>query len=413
MENKIRFLFWLLGLGCGLMPLLSGAGTPEEVLRTAWKDSRLASFKEAVTISTEASSYYPIDKAELKFDRGELTQDDVKVGLRIYPKGYSEHATTSRFQKALEKNDRIAQSEAISKVLSSRYELLARVALLREKKQIAGELVQVSRKASRALSFAAKKDRSELKSFLKTKSDLDKIDVKIADIDRDYRNLQVELKDLELGPAESFELGDLADMDDIRKRIEATADVPVSGTLSAQAAELDLVKTRAGIDYDRAKDDKWLDHIEVSMKEDKHEKVYGIEVSFNLPFASAPDLSRIDKQTRELREKAKVIETAQVSGREFKNALVELRMLLDVHRSLRESQMRMNPEQMRKASQAIAAQDPLLAVELQRGWYESREQVLDLEFRIRTLFIIFLHESSTLASAPEANYLSKSLKRIM
>jgi hypothetical protein len=80
---------------------------------------------------------------------------------------------------------------------------------------------------------------------------------------------------------------------------------------------------------------------------------------------------------------------------------------------MRESQSRMNPEEMRKASTAIAAQDPMLALELQRGWLESRENLLDLEFRIRVLYIQYLHESSLLASLPESNYLSKSNKRIL
>ncbi len=394
-------------------PLLCAAASSDDVLRSAWKDARLAAHNEAVQISVQSQSINPIEKAELKFDRGELNKNDVKYGLRVYPRGYTEHKTTRRYQEAIEKNEKSAQGEALSKLLASRYDLLSRIVLLKEKKKISDELTNVSRKASKALSYAAQKDRAELKSYLKTKADLEKVDVKIADVERDYKNLQTELKELSFGNVENFETSDVNEMDDIRKHLETSLSKQDSPTLSTKVAEFDLQKLRAGMDYERAKDDKWFDHIEVSMKDDQKEKVYGVEVSFNLPFAGAPDLSRIDKESRELREKAKVLETLQTSGREYKNALAELTTLLDLHKSLKASQAKMNISQMKKASAAISSQDPLLSLELQKSWYESREHILDVEFRIRSLYILFLHESSTLADAPDVNYFSKSLKRIL
>ncbi len=389
------------------------AAVPEDLLKTAWKDSRILIHQEAVSITTDAKSYNLLDKADIRFDRGELNQEDIKFGLRLYPKGYTELKTTMHFQRALEKNELTAHASALSQLLASRYNLLARIALMKEKKEISTELSNVSRKTGKMLSYTAQRDRAEIRSFLKNKADLDKINLKIADVDRDYKNLQAELKELSLGTVETFDLSDFASMDDLKARLEKAASETPTVTLSAQAAQIDLEKSRAAMAFERAKDEKWFEHVEVSMKDDKKEKIYGVELAFNLPFASAPNLSRIDKEARDLREKAKLIDTIKSSDRELKNGLIELKILLQVHQTLREAQARMNPEQMRKASRAIAPQDPLLAIELQRGWFEGREQILDLEFRIRTLFILFLHESSTIANQPESNYLSKSLKRIL
>ena len=392
---------------------LTLAAGPEDVLRSAWKDPQLAAHQEAVQMTKDASSYNPLEKADIRFDRGELNQQDVKIGLRIYPKGYSEHVASSRFQRALEKNETAAMNEALSKLLVTRYELLSRLAMVKEKKGMAEQMSQVSRRASKAMSYAAQKSRTELKSYLKAKTDLDKIDLKIADIDRDTRNLQLELQDLSLGNLENFDLTDFASIDDIRQRLDGQAQKVPGKPLSAQIAEQDLEKSLSALEYDRAKDEKWLEHIEVSVKDDKSEKVYGVEIAINLPFVGAPDLSRVEKQAKLLRDRSKSRETLVAADRLFKNSLGELQTLLNLHKAMRESQSRMNPEEMRKASSAIAAQDPMLALELQRGWLESKENLLDLELRIRLLYIQYLHESSLLASAPESNYLSKSTKRIL
>lgn len=393
------------------------AATPEDILRSAWKDPRIELHAKATRLAEDSFSYNFLEKSDFKFDRGELNQNDIKFGLRFYPKGFTEYKTTLHFQKALEKNEKAAQAAALSTLLAARYHILARVALLKEKKDIATELFKTNRKANRMLSYGAQKDRAELKAYLKNKSDLDKLDIKISDIDRDYKNLQSELADLSVGSIESFNLNDFSSMDDLRQLLEKAVDAKPNTTLSAQLAELDLDKSHAGMAYERAKDEKWFDYLEVSVKEDKinekFDRVYGLEMSFNLPFLSAPNLSRVDKEAREIHDKVKLISTLESSERFFKNGLIELKTLLDVHKSLRETQARMNLDQMRKASRAIAPQDPNLAIELQRGWYEGREQILDLEFRIRSLFILYLHESSTIAKEPEVNYLSKSMKRIL
>lgn len=405
----IRAVFCVLSL----LPNLLWAAAPEDALRPVWKDPRLKLHQESVQIVSEAKSINPLEKADLRIDRGQLEQDDVKYALRFYPKGYTEHRTTQEFQNSLEKNEKAAQAAMLSQLLSSRYDLLARIALYKEKKEISDRFADLGKKATRALSYSAQKDRAELKSYLKNKADLDKINIKIADSERDYQKLQTELKDLALGSVENFDLSDFASIQDLKQQLDSAAAMDTTKTLSAQTAEMDLIASRAGMNYERAKDEKWFDHLEVSISDVQKETIYGFEFAFNLPFASAPNLSRISKEARDLRDKASLIETAKVSERELKNSLIELKTLLKVHETLQSSLSAMSPEQMRKASKSIAATDPMLALELQRGWYESREQLLDLEYRIRALYVLYLHESSTLANQPEINHFSKSGKRIL
>lgn len=400
----------------GLVSVFAGAtasaASMNDALKRVWKDPRLETHREAIGLVVDANTLNPIQKADLRVDRGELTKEDVKVGVRIYPKGYSEFVATREFKRVLERNERAAHDEMVSRLLAARYDLIARIALVREKKNVADELAGILRKADRALSYSAGRDRTELKSYLKNKNDIEKLDLKIADVERDYRNLMVELREADLGTLESFELQDLIGMDELRRRVESLS-APGEQTLSGQLAASDLAVTRAEIEYEKAKDHKWLEHVEVSVKDDRRERVYGVQVAINLPFTQATDLSEVSKLTRELREKAKTQDTASEASRIAKNAAVELRMLLSLHESMERSRARTSQEQMRKASQAIATQDPMLAVDLQRGWFEAKEQILDLEYRIRALYIQFLHETSVIAANPENNHLSKSMGKIL
>ncbi|MBX3040886.1 MAG: hypothetical protein KF789_09295 [Bdellovibrionaceae bacterium] len=390
------------------------AASPEDVLRPVLNDPRLEDYRAAVNLAADAQSKNPIAKAELKLGRGEWEKNDIKYGFRVYPKGISEYGAASRFQEALVQNEKAAQAEGVSLLLAQRYQLLARMTNLKERKKIADEVSSLVKKASRALSVAAQKDRAELKSFLKTKTDLDKLSIKFADVDRDFVNLELEMKDLKLASLESYDLSELAEMADLRRRLDEIAAAGASGPqgkiLSVALAEKEIQKIRAESEYGRARADKWIDHIELSLKEEKAEKIYGVELSLNLPFLGAPDVSRAEKEARARREEAKAVDTIQTMDRETKNVLGELRTLLGLHQSLAESQSRLTPEQMKKASRAISVQDPLLAVEMQRGWFEGREQVLDLEFRIRTLYITYLHEMAVIANSPSVNHLSKSLR---
>src|SRR6218665_428701 len=95
----------LVGLIFFAVTYSAAAAVPEDLLKTAWKDSRMDLHNRAVNIAADAHSYNFLDKADLRYDRGELNQDDVKYGVRLYPKGWTEHQTTIEFQEALEKNE--------------------------------------------------------------------------------------------------------------------------------------------------------------------------------------------------------------------------------------------------------------------------------------------------------------------
>lgn len=392
------------------------AASPEDVLRPALNDPRLEEYRAAVRLAADARSSNPLAKAELKLGRGEWEKSDSKVGLRFYPKGIHEYGAASRFQEALVQNEKASQAEGISLILAARYQLLARMMNLKEKKKITSEVSELTKKASRALSVAAQKDRAELKSFLKAKVDLDKLSIKFADVDRDFVNLELEMKDLKLPALGSYDFSDLAGMEEIRRRVEDLRSEGSKGPggkiLSVSVAEKELAKIRAETEYGRARSDKWIDHVELTLKEEKTEKVYGVELSLNLPFLAAPDVSRAEKEARARREEAKAVDSIETLERENKNVRGELETLLRLHRSLTESQSRLTPDQMKRASRAISSQDPLLAVEMQRSWFEGREQILELEFRIRVLYITYLHEMAVIANAPEVNHLSKSLRGI-
>lgn len=396
----------------GLLALQAVAATPEDILRTVWKDPRLELHQRALDVATSAQSANPLAKADLRLDRGELNQNDVKIGVRLSPKSYFEYAAGRDYQRAIERNESLARDEVLSRLLASRYDLLARIALLKEKKAMSVEMAKLSRQADRALSFMARKDRSELKSYLKAQSELAKLDIKIADVDREHRLLVTELRALSLQGTEDVDFSDFAGVHELRRKVDLAANPSATKPLTLRMAEKDLEKSVAALAYERAKAGRIFEHVEVSVKDDSGEKVYGVEVAFNLPFASATDPGTADKMVRELRDRAKLIDLSKTSDGTATSAIKELGALLETHKTLLATQSRLDARQLRSAGQAIAGQDPWLAIEMQKSWFEGREQILELEYRIRGLLIMHLHEAGELIRDPGINRLSKTDRRI-
>ena len=391
------------------------AATPADILKSAWKDPRIEAHNSAVDLAVDAHSYNLIEKFQVIYRDGDSQWSDVKWGIKVYPKGLSEYRSSLRFQSAMEENEKAAHKEALSKLLSERYDLLARMTRVKEEKSISEQLLDVSRRASKALSYAAQNDRNELRSYLKSKTEFEKLSLKIAEMERDYKNMQDELANQSFGTLDEFNPAGMVDISEIRKRVETGLPDPHQQTLSAKTAALSLEKTKAGIAFAKATDSRIVDSIEFVAKDSAAvpgDKSYGFQVAFNIPFFAADDLGRVDQATRELREEARANEVLQTSGRLFSNAMSELTVLLNLHKNF-QMQGRQSNGQMKDTSKSLGATDPLLSLEMQREWYESRENMLELEYRIRSLYISVLHEASVIATNPEVNYFSKTMDKLL
>lgn len=387
------------------------AATAEEVLKGAWQDPAVKASEQAIEVIGEGQGFNPIKKSQLRIERGEVTEGDLEYAARVYPKGLTEFSKSKKFQQSLERSEKALAKTALSSSLASRYLLLARTALLKTKMDLAKELKDLSQKSGRAASYTAQRDRAELKGYLKAKTENDKIDLKIAEIQRDYESLKDDYKSRGLPDPMGIELSDLLQPEEIRKLVDEPAP---SETLTGQVARLEAETADASVNFERAKNEAWFDHFEVSMKNrGENEKIVGLRVALNIPFISAPDMGDIQKAAKEARSKAEQVQIARESGTLFRHSIAELKTLLDLHQRMTKERTRLTPAQMKKTSLSVGARDPLLALEFQRGWYESYEQVLDVEFRIRELYVSYLVESSKIANEPTINYLSKSKKRIL
>lgn len=403
MKNKSS-LFALMLIGSSAL-----AGAPEDILRTAWQDPCVKAEKQAMQVVTTAQGLNPFTDIQFRFEQGQVDNQESQYGLRFYPKGYSEFTAYRKYQQTLESSEQWMVDETLSLALVNRYSLVSRLAYLVQKKKNAGELSLISKKADKVLSYSAQRDRSEIKSYLKGKADLYKIDLKIAEIDREYVKTVQELMGLSLGTPESFDFKDLISIPEIGQRIENYSKISESRT--ARKNDFELQRLEGSLAYDHARERRWFDYFELSLKEEKKEQIYGIQFAFNLPFLAAPQVDRLDKETKVLRAQAEQKVLSQTAQRSLQSLLSEMKTLIGLYNSMAES--RMNANKLKTAGALIANSEPLLAVELQKSWFESYEQLSDIEFQIRTLYIEYLHETSVLAQNPEENFLSSAKKKIL
>lgn len=390
---------------------VSFAASAEEVLKGAWQDPAVKASEQAIEVVGEGQGFNPIKKSQMRVSRGEIADGDLEYALRAYPKGITEFSKSKQFQKSLERSEKAIAKSALSNSLASRYLLLARTALLKTKMELVKELKDLSQRSGKAASYTAQRDRAELKGYLKAKTETDRLDLKIAEIQRDYESLKDDYKSRGLPDPLSIEISDLLQPEEIRTQIDESN---LTETLTGQIARLEAETADASFNFERAKNEAWFDHFEISLKNrGERERILGLRVALNIPYISAPDMGDIQKAAKEARAKAEQVQVARESGTLYRHSLAELKTLLELHGRLTKERTRLSPAQMKKTSRAVGSRDPLLALEFQRGWYESYEQVLDVEFRIRELFISYLVESSKIANEPSINYLSRSKKRIL
>ncbi|MGE0631911.1 MAG: hypothetical protein AB7O96_05860 [Pseudobdellovibrionaceae bacterium] len=388
---------------------ISFAANSEDILRTAWQDPKVKASESTLEIIDSATGINPFSEVQLRLEGTESNTNKKEYGLRLYPKGLSEFTSYRRYQRSLEALGEWQKDDALSSALVNRYSLVSRIAFLQQKKIISQELMSISKKANQALAYYSKKNRSELKSYIKGKTDLYKIDLKIAEIERESVRIEQELESLSLPKAFSIDLKNLASVEDIKKRFKSQESKELPR--SAEKLGLELQKLQSSVSYDHAKDSKWLDYFELTVKEDKNQQVFGVGLAFNIPFLSSPDIGRLDKKVKAQMEEVELQNLTTGAEKNLESLAFEIQNMISLYTSMSED--RMNIERLKKASSMIAKQDVLLAVELQKSWFESFEQLSEVEFQIRTLYIQYLHEASVLAANPDVNYLSKNKGRIL
>lgn len=405
---KNRVLVFLL-----LTSASASAATSEEILKTAWNEPGLVSYSEAVGLLSQAQPANPFSEMQFTYELGDVEENSREYGLRVYPKGMTESKAYKSFLAALEADERNLKQQALAQVLVKRYGLLARLAYLKSKSQSSKDLSALVERVGQAMAYNARTDRSQLKSHIKAKNDLEKVYLKLAEIDRDLLIVEQELKSLSVEKIQNIDLSDLVTPEEIRERIGAYD--PKKPSVTSEIYRLDYQRSLAAIRYDQAQENKWLSYFEVSIKDDvkKNEKFLGLQVALKLPFLSSPDLGGIDKQARFAREKAESSSKAASGDDLLFASMAELKSLLTLHQNLKKKQLESDPTALKRASNLIAKQDPMLAVDLQRSWYETNENIADIELQIRTLYVQFLFETSALADDPKTNHFSISKKRIL
>jgi len=150
---------------------------------------------------------------------------------------------------------------------------------------------------------------------------------------------------------------------------------------------------------------KLLDGVKLSMKQEpKKEKIYKLELSFNLPFLAAQDLG-------DYKDRLKAAE-AEVKGRQamFEESLASAGLAEVLKRKI--SLYRAMGEGPKWENSALLRQDPALALDLRRTSVALKLTRANLLAEIRTLYVNLLLETETLAKQPELNHLSRAKRKI-
>jgi hypothetical protein len=344
----------------------------------------------------------PFAKIGAAWERSEIGKNENEFSVTLKPKGIMEAVEYKRLAGALTNDIEVSQKLLRSTSLQTAYNALISAALAKDQNNSVEELKDLIGKSQKLSAIAAHRDQADVKNVLKSGSDLQKSVEEVIEVESQLAGIRRFLSAHGL-KVEDLETADLIGVDEISAAVEAIAVNGVALNSKKIMSETEVVKH--GANHSIAERSKLLDGIKVSMKQEpKKEKIYALELSFNLPFLAAQDLG-------DYKDRLKAAE-AEVKGRQamFEESLNSAGLAEVLKRKI--SLYRAMGEGPKWENSPLLRQDPALALDLRRTSVALRLTRATLLAEIRTLYVSLLLETETLAAQPELNHLSRAKRKI-
>lgn len=344
----------------------------------------------------------PFSKIGAGWERPDLDKNENEFSISLKPKGISEAVEYKRLSAALSRDIEVSQKLIRSTSLRTGYNALISAALAKEQNSSVEELKELIGKSQRLSAIAARADQADVKNVLKSGSELQKSVEEVIEVESQLAGIRRFLGAHGL-KVEDLETGDLIGPEEIAAAVEALPVNEVALSSKKILTEVEVVKHDAS--HSIAERSKLIDGVKLSMKQEpKKEKIYKLELSFNLPFLAAQDLG-------DYRDRLKAAE-AEVKGRQamFEESLASAGLAEILKRKI--SLYRAMGEGPKWENSALLRQDPALALDLRRTSVALKLTRATLLAEIRTLYVSLLLETETLAEQPELNHLSRAKRKI-
>lgn len=344
----------------------------------------------------------PFAKIGAGWERSELGKNENEFSLTLKPKGIREAIEYKRLSGALIQDIEVSQKLIRSTSLQTAYNALINAALAKDQNASVEELKDLIGKSQKLSAIAALRDQADVKNVLKSGSELQKSVEEVIEVESQLAGIRRFLSVHGL-KVEDLDTSDLIGIDEISTAVEAA---PVSGVaLNSKKILTETEVAKHDANHSIAGRSKLLDGVKVSMKQEpKKEKIYSLELSFNLPFLAAQDLG-------DFKDGLKAAE-AEVKGRQamFEESLNSAGIAEVLKRKI--SLYRAMGEGPKWENSALLRQDPALALDLRRTSVALRLTRATLLAEIRTLYVSLLLETETLANVPDLNHLSRAKRKI-
>jgi hypothetical protein len=355
-------------------------------------------------LSAPGSRQYlnPLSKVRAGWERPDLEKKENEFSLSLSPKSIREAVAYKRLATALRQDIDVSQKLLRSTSLQTAYTALISAALAKEQQSAVAELRDLQGKSQKLNAIAARRDRADAKNVLKASGDLQKSMEEVIELESQLAGIRKYLAGHGL-QLEELETGDLIGPEEIEAAINALPVNKVALTSKKIITELEVTKQETN--HSLAERSKLLDEVKLAMEQaPKKEKVYKLEVSFNLPFLAAQDLSDFQDRLKAAEAEAKGQQLIFEESLRSAGLAEVLKRKISLYRAMGEGP--------KWESSALLRQDPALALDLRRTSVALRLTRANLLAEIRNLYVSLLLETEALAGSPGVNHLSRSKRKI-
>lgn len=381
-----------------LLPFAALAYEPEQLL-----GSFAPTGKQTLDRAGFTSLFNPLSGLKLSAKKDEFNDKAYSFGLKLKPKGLFEAREYHRMGSALNRGADLAERGARSDSLVSAYQLLIQADFAREQEVLQADLKRLAERGAKLSSLEAQRSRLDAKSALKAGLEVEKLKNDMAQGQAATSEVRALLQQKKLR-LEDLNPADLLSPEEIYR--EVTTRTEAAETLTAARARSGLELDEASSELRRAQNRRLIDELELFSKTGKGGARIGFEVTLNLPFLAAGDLSEYKDQMKLVETRLETERAVEVERVRLPRLAQQLKDKIEVYRFLEANSAVEN------AAATLQVADAGLLLELRRTVVQRKLQRATLVAEIRTAYVEYLAENGVIADEPSLNHLSRSKRRI-
>lgn len=346
-----------------------------------------------------------VENAEFKIGKSFEENEKRSASLKVLPRGFKEFQMWGEVRASSKK---IEEASALLQLNQTRFDRASHYLdfwHLTQKQKLLTQKLELAKNALEIYRIATRGGVADTKDVLRAQQEYEIAKMNL-ESQKDQQDLvweKMRLVDESLSSTQMIpeKLSEVTQITQLIRSFQSEVDNLGDQSLQAHKARIARMKaqnSQMDIDMEISKRQKTIESLELKMTEDRREKVYSVELGFNLPgFSQDPGVQE---------KRRKIIETEIDAHSVEKDFIIQSRlMVMNLKQSLKklENLVASSTDEQRKKLRRISRkQDPLFQLTLEKEYLDSQVTQQDqIYLTLQNYFLAYNHFEKFIEKVPD------------